>query len=190
MWKPGTEKPKPNKGKEDLDVVRNNKRRSTPKDNIDHLAQNKSPPSVKKLSNGTMNMRFMQRTANAAIDPQRVQAQSSSSSSSSRIIEPTATMQKDIDMTVRRKDDDGNDLDDDNDDDVDVEEGEPSRYVAATTAEDMYGTILMGRRSFGGYRPIIEQMVQQGEASMQQQDHPDGNNGKKTDRKRKRNKKK
>ena len=147
MWKPGTEKPKKKEPKKPtVGSITSS----------DGLAQNKSPPSVKKLSTGTMNMRFMQRTTtNTTVSPKQLQSVSP---------EEEEDTVNDVDMMLRQVDDD-----------------EPARFALAT-AQDMYGTVLMGRRSFGGFRPVVEQMHQQAEAAI--------DNDNKKERKRKRDKKK
>lgn len=118
MWKPGEERP--SKGRQ-----KKKGKNGQPGDTAG-LAKNKSSPAVKKLSSGTMNMRFMQRTS---VSPKQV------------VVPQPSTPR---------------------DDNVELADGTttPNRFATAT-AQDMYGTIIMGRRSFGGFRPVVEQMYQQ-----------------------------
>ena len=135
MWKPGSERPKKGR-KADAD---GNK-----------LKSNQSPPVVvKKLSSGTMNMRFMQRNT---VTPKQIQPQKRTEQEETikRTLE-TAPMDVESDGSVAHNDDSTT----------------SSPFVMAT-AQDMYGPVIMGRRSFGGFRPVVEQMHQQAAGSVSQ----------------------
>ena len=136
MWKPGAERPKKSKSK-------GQDQGSGLSSGL--MASHKSPPAVKKLSSGTMNMRFMQRTS---ISPKQLQHQTQKQQSP---IPEKANAASPMDVEPHL-DADGN-----NDNETTTTK---SRFVAAT-AQDMYGTVLMGRRSFGGFRPVVEQMHKQ-----------------------------
>ena len=136
MWKPGTERPE-RKSKKKADNA------TTTPAKAGGLAKNKSTPTVKKLSSGTMNMRFMQRTS---ISPKQLQS-------------------PDPDVPMAENSDSGSDH-------------ETPRFVTAL-AEDMYGPVIMGRRSLGGFRPAVEQMRQQSLQAISQQDNRKRKRGKK-----------
>ena len=158
MWKPGTQRPKKgSKGGRSAAEKEESSLNNSP------LASNKSPPSVKKLSTGTMNMRFMQRTS--SVSPKQLQHQKQQPVRG-RMSAPAAMQ---VDHHVDRP----------RDDDDDASATAP--FVAAT-AQDMYGTVLMGRRSLGGFRPVVQHMHQESVQSVE-----DAAGGAK--RKRKRNKK-
>ena len=165
MWKPGTERPKKDRKSKPKGGSSNNK--DDTMTSAAGLGKNKSTPNVKKLSSGTMNMRFMQRTS---ISPKQLQQQSPLATTKAS---PSAAAPHydDVDMAEAHSSDASS---------QNGEEHEAPRFVVAS-AEDMYGPVIMGRRSFGGFRPAVEQMHQQSVAAIAKKKHDN--------RKRKRGKK-
>jgi hypothetical protein len=144
MWKPGTDKP----------VTKSPK---TPKpETSEHglsLAGESSvtkptSSSKKRLSGATMNMRFMKRKKEPQEHEEKVESGTHSPMSASAP-KPAA---------VAPVQDDAMDVDDQND--------EP--YSAATVV-DMYGmqASLIGRRSFGGFNPFVEETWKNSKASIE-----------------------
>lgn len=157
MWKPGEERPQSGrepKGKKKTPEGSRNSNNS--------LATNKkSNPAIKRLSSGTMNMRFMQRRT-TAVSPKQDRQTSETSHSQTR----GNTTSNDVEMA-------------DNDDmHADSTPDQEQGFVRAMTAQDMYGTILVGRRSFGSFNPIVDQIYQQSLSAVSKKE------GKKRKRKR------
>lgn len=217
MWKPGAGKPPtPNKsgGRKPKQSPRSLATSMSLQDddyNEKAVAASTKSPIVKKLSSGTMNMRFMQRRT--AVSPKQAVAEQQTQVASTTSIAATPPMttttstprRHHSDMKKNYSNNATSPMEDveydtgnqrihqqqqiyENADSVD-EQHEPTiarggRFIVAS-AQDMYGPTLMGRRSFGGFHPIVEQMHQQQVAAVEKS----SGGGEDSKRKRKRNKK-
>ena len=132
MWKPGTAKPPPSK----------------------EVATPAKPPS-KKLSSGTMGMRFMQR-ARAVSQPKQ---QQQTPSIATEVDKGSSPAPPSLNGTTT------NGASSSNDEQMMDEDEITTTSTAA--ACDMYGTQYIGRRSFGRFNPTV---YQNWKDSMQQQD--------------------
>jgi hypothetical protein len=123
MWKPGEERQ--HTGQKSKGKTKNRD------------GSSKSNPAVKRLSTGTMNMRFMQRTA--SVSPKQAKqhdtsrAEGGNSSTGVEMADHNVSESTNCQQTV----------------------------VDAEMTQDMYGTILLGRRSFGSFKPVVDQIYQQ-----------------------------
>lgn len=148
MWKPGIERPPPEAAPESApeSPSRDEEEIFSPSSTV--AATNNSKPGghpspvlhTKQLSKGTKNMRFMQRRA----------IKSSPAPKSTDMVSPLASPTNQNHTTTTN-----NNMDADSGDEEDL-----SRLQKASAA-DLYGEPLLGRRSFGGFRPLVEQMHQQ-----------------------------
>ena len=181
MWKPGDQKPnevsKPAKNgrggggshSKNSQAKKNNNNQSpkTPKAATTALSSfsmggdddpmNTSSPAAplvkKRLSGGTMNMRFMKRK-------KETQEYEANRNKNSHTAPPTPDPAGPVD-----------DSDDDNsgdDDGMELEAGGGLRFLQATPS-DMYGmqADLMGRRSFGGFNTGMEEAWKESKASLE-----------------------
>lgn len=161
MWKPGTAKPSGSLSISSSSASKKKKRALRPKldlgisdddDNNITASTRKDVPSSatprKRLSGGTMNMKFMKRrkdatNANGNDDSEKRKSESSKKNSSH------ARMQNNNAMDVEENDDISTEKD--------CEDG--SKYAQATSV-DMYGieASLIGRRSFRGFNAPIQRI--------------------------------
>jgi hypothetical protein len=157
LWKPGERKPK-----------------ITPRQHNNNKGSSPSPPSAKtpqsssssttdskkkKLSGSTMNMRFMKRKleTNQYQEQQRKQQKSISGQSPAAAQQSTPTSQTaDVVIPGQNHTHDGRSIDDT---DVPMDIVQDQSGFLKATPTDMYGMLanLLGRRSFGGFNPAVEE---------------------------------
>jgi hypothetical protein len=144
MWKPGTDKPVKKSPK--------TPKRETSEHGLslagESSAAKPTSSSKKRLSGATRNMRFMKRKKDSLEHEEKVESGTHSPIS--------ASSPKPADFASVQ--DDAMDVDDEND--------EP--YSPATVV-DMYGmqASLIGRRSFGGFNPFVEETWKNSKASIE-----------------------
>mmetsp|Transcript_19730 Transcript_19730/g.49080 ORF Transcript_19730/g.49080 Transcript_19730/m.49080 type:complete len:210 (-) Transcript_19730:56-685(-) len=156
MWKPGTEKPSGSL----LSKSNEKKKKKGSRPNLDLSINDgggalslkaKSPSSAtprKRLSGGTMNMRFMKRRKSDIDGNKNGESE-----------KPTPASQTKLPSHKRLQNNDAMDIESDNDDASEKGFGDESKYAAATSV-DMYGieASLIGRRSFRGFNAPIERI--------------------------------
>jgi hypothetical protein len=178
MWKPGTEKPKggskpssSKKKKKQQNESSSSKHRPpldlAMDDDDDHhdgkptksLASSSATPQ-KRLSGGTMNMRFMKRRK----DETTPNAKTSGSENLQRNSNSKTRMDIDNDAMDVSDDHGGNSAE------MDIMDGS-SKYGQANSV-DMYGieASLIGRRSFKGFNEPIERIWKDSKASLEKRD--------------------
>ena len=143
MWKPGTSKPEVD------NAITPNKGNSNGEMSLEESSPKPSSLSKKKLSGATMNMRFMKRKEETSnYDRKRKAAISSSSKSASVVPIQDDHMERENNQT-----------------------GNKETYSKATMI-DMYGmnASLIGRRSFGGFNPSMEEAWKNSKASAENRD--------------------
>ena len=159
MWEPGTAKPKPSGSFLTMSQEKKKKKKKEPKKNNFDLSigetGNMSLPTPntpssktpkKRLSGGTMNMRFMKRHKPDA-----------NKESSDRTAPDSHTKQSPAHARIQNND--AMDIDTENDTKAENDYNDGSKYAPANSV-DMYGieAQLIGRRSFRGFNAPIERI--------------------------------
>lgn len=142
MWKPGTSKPEVD------NAITPNKGNSNGEMSLEESSPKPSSVSKKKLSGATMNMRFMKRKEETSNYDRKRKAAISSSKSASVVPIQDDHMERENNQT-----------------------GNEETYAQATMI-DMYGmnASLIGRRSFGGFNPSMEEAWKNSKASAENRD--------------------
>lgn len=149
MWKPGTAKPKSPSPKTPTRTTK----KQEPSNGVMKLSGN-TPMSAeasakKRLSGATMNMRFMKRKKETQ---QHEESRRNSSGAAHSPAAAAAPSPKAATPSARGEEEEN--------DPMDVEEDDEFRELfSRATPADMYGmqASLIGRRSFGGFNPSIEE---------------------------------
>lgn len=184
MWKPGTAKPngsltpssssgkkkkKPSRPKLDLGGIDDDIRGES----ITKTTTPSSSTPRKRLSGGTMNMRFMKRRTDTISDNNNNnnnedEKRKNNNSNSSKTTSSHQRMEKDDAMDIDKDDDDDNGGGA-NDASTEKDNVDGSSYYAQATSVDMYGieASLIGRRSFRGFNTAMERIYKDSKACLE-----------------------
>jgi hypothetical protein len=153
MWKPGTAKPESQSPKTPTIATTPTTKKQEPSNGTLPLSGN-TPKSAeasakKRLSGATMNMRFMKRKKETQ------EHENSRRNSSGAAHSPAAGAAPKVATPGAREEEENDPMDVE----VEEEDDESCEPFSRATPDDMYGmqASLIGRRSFGGFNPSIEE---------------------------------